>query len=151
MTPLLHALDYQPGFCVPSSQVLYQFHYVNLKRSWTGAQEYCREKYTDLATFRSMDDVRRVTRPVFLGSGPWIGLRDDPRSWRKVMGHDSTSWKWSATDDFSVTGFDTWTHGEPNNNNAEYCCQMAPDSKWKDVNCNFLSNFVCYTGKKRFV
>ncbi len=116
---------------------------------WTDAQHYCREKYSDLATFTSKEDINRVSRPVIASTMTWIGLRDDPRSWQGVMGNDVNSWRWSATDEFSKTGFQNWHSKEPNNDDADYCVRMNSDGTWKDVPCLDLNRFVCYTGKMR--
>ncbi|XP_034067213.1 uncharacterized protein LOC117543203 [Gymnodraco acuticeps] len=64
--------------------VIREYHYVNLLMNWTSAQHYCREKYSDLATFESMDDIRKVYRPS-QHQYAWIGLSDDPQSWKGIM------------------------------------------------------------------
>uniref|UniRef100_A0A672FCM4 C-type lectin domain-containing protein n=1 Tax=Salarias fasciatus TaxID=181472 RepID=A0A672FCM4_SALFA len=72
------------GFRFISSSYMYhqKYHYVNQRRNWTAAQQYCREFYNDLATFESMDDVNQLKRPSFMISKVWIGLWDDPTSWK---------------------------------------------------------------------
>uniref|UniRef100_G3PPF9 C-type lectin domain-containing protein n=1 Tax=Gasterosteus aculeatus aculeatus TaxID=481459 RepID=G3PPF9_GASAC len=84
------------------------YYYVDTLMTWAGAQRYCREEYTDLATFESTDDVSRLPPDSKLYR--WIGLSDDPKSWRGTMGNDPNSWRcfvliqlsksWSAARDY---------------------------------------------------
>lgn len=118
--------------------------------NWADAQHYCREKYTDLATIESMDDISRL-KPDFSYTWAWIGLKDDPESWKGDLGNDSNSWRWSTTGETSKTGYQSWDVNEPNSKKAnENCVLMANDGKWRDANCQFSLSFVCYTGEKRF-
>ncbi|XP_025767255.1 uncharacterized protein LOC109200114 isoform X4 [Oreochromis niloticus] len=65
-----------------SGQCDRQFHFVTQSKTWTEAQLYCREKYTDLATFTSKDKTMAAQQLV--GSQKfWIGL--------------FRVWKWSYT------------------------------------------------------
>ncbi|XP_051263372.1 macrophage mannose receptor 1-like [Dicentrarchus labrax] len=121
-----------------------KYYYVNMPMNWTEAQHYCREKYTDLATIESTDDISRL-KPDFLYAWAWIGLKDDPKSWKVSMGNDTNSWRWSATGLTSKTGYHNWKVGQPNNewSNAN-CVSMGTNGKWYDRDCKSLWSFVCY-------
>nr|XP_046254510.1 macrophage mannose receptor 1-like [Scatophagus argus] len=133
------------SFCSCSQVPLRTYYYVNLKMTWNDAQHYCRVNYTDLATIESMDDISRL-KPDFSYSWAWIGLKDDPKSWNKVMGNDANSWRWSATGETSKTDYQNWDVHEPNNLYAnESCVLMGSDGEWSDAKCQSLRSFVCYT------
>lgn len=112
--------------------------------NWTDAQNYCREKYTDLAT------INRLNSPPLSTTTAWIGLRDDTKAWKGTLKNYSNSWRWSATGQTSKTVYEVWR--EPDNSfTSEYCGFMNSDGTWSDKNCFLLSPFVCYTGKELFV
>ncbi|XP_034731086.1 macrophage mannose receptor 1-like [Etheostoma cragini] len=121
-----------------------KYYYVNLAMNWANAQLYCREKYSDLATITSMDDVSRL-QPAFTYSWAWIGLADDPKSWRDSMGNDSNSWRSSATGETSKTGYKNWSGNIPSSTNGnENCVHMCSDGTWNDFPCGSYQSFVCY-------
>ncbi|XP_034148914.1 uncharacterized protein LOC117594694 [Esox lucius] len=67
------------GLCSFSSCLSHQYYYVNTNKTWTEAQNYCRETYTDLATISDQNDQDSLTS-LFnsrgLSSGEaWIGLK----------------------------------------------------------------------------
>ncbi|KAL1272029.1 hypothetical protein QQF64_031045 [Cirrhinus molitorella] len=88
------------ALCSISECALHQYHIINERKTWTEAQRFCREKYTDLATMDNMNDMNELKKSVNDGT-VWIGLfrvRD--------------SWQWS---DQSDSSFRYWNTGEPNN------------------------------------
>uniref|UniRef100_A0A3B5LX65 C-type lectin domain-containing protein n=1 Tax=Xiphophorus couchianus TaxID=32473 RepID=A0A3B5LX65_9TELE len=68
-------------YCV--SFPLRKYYYVNQLVTWPKAQQFCREHYTDLATFESLDDIKRL-QPNISYSWAWIGLWDDPNAWQTM-------------------------------------------------------------------
>ncbi|KAM3613824.1 uncharacterized protein V6R79_005515 [Siganus canaliculatus] len=139
------------GFSFGSCSYFHKyFHYIALQKTWAEAQGFCREKYTDLATIESTDDLNRLNRPMSESIWMWIGLRDDPESWYRVMGNDTNSWRWSSTGQTSRTGFQNWAWNDPNNQGGrENCVMMIDNGQWCDVPCEFLKTFVCYTATRQ--
>uniref|UniRef100_A0A3B3WJC3 C-type lectin domain-containing protein n=1 Tax=Poecilia mexicana TaxID=48701 RepID=A0A3B3WJC3_9TELE len=73
------------GECCFMDCQLYQFLYINENKTWTEAQQYCREKHTDLVTVTNMKDMKRL---INISAGEmkeaWIGLyyqTDGNRTW----------------------------------------------------------------------
>ncbi|XP_036928835.1 putative C-type lectin domain family 20 member A isoform X2 [Acanthopagrus latus] len=126
--------------------LLREYHYVNVKLSWADAQQYCRDKYTDLATIVSTDDIRRLNRPNTDSSPAWIGLSDHPKSWKGVMGNDPNSWRWSVTGNTSTTGYHNWGSTLINNAGGNQDCALVEKTgQWNDFSCLTERRFVCYT------
>ncbi|CAG6013887.1 unnamed protein product, partial [Menidia menidia] len=121
-----------------------QYHYVSTPKNWTEARQFCREKYTDLATFDNMDDISRL-KADFSYSWAWIGLWDDPENWKTSMGNDTNSWRWSATGETSRTGYQNWESSDPNYWSAkETCVAMRDYGLWIDANCEYTNELICY-------
>ncbi|XP_077088897.1 macrophage mannose receptor 1-like [Siphateles boraxobius] len=125
------------------SASFHQYHFVNESKTWTEAQRYCRENYTDLATIDNMEEMNSLINTVngsYNGSA-WIGLYDDVNSWR-----------WSLeNNNFYQEGerdFRNWYH-EPNNNvGNELCVYMDHNGNWYDSSCENYYTFVCYDGRE---
>uniref|UniRef100_A0A8B9JHP7 C-type lectin domain-containing protein n=1 Tax=Astyanax mexicanus TaxID=7994 RepID=A0A8B9JHP7_ASTMX len=112
-----------------------QFHVVNYNKSWTEAQKYCRENFTDLATIENQEEMNAVKAAINGSSGLfWIGL--------KIY----TSWIWS---DGSNSSYRNWSIGKPDNLVGDNCVQLLNESEysWNDAGCIWGSPFICYKGE----
>uniref|UniRef100_A0A8C6SKE3 C-type lectin domain-containing protein n=1 Tax=Neogobius melanostomus TaxID=47308 RepID=A0A8C6SKE3_9GOBI len=131
-------------------RAIFEYHLIHLEKTWFEAQQYCRQHYTDLATFRDMDDIHSFKRPSSFTEVVWIGLFDDPASWKQVMSNDSNSWRWSVTGTTSPGGYQNWQSGEPGNVYGRENCAVIRNGLWGDENCVAQRPFVCFTGKSFF-
>ncbi|XP_065132923.1 macrophage mannose receptor 1-like isoform X2 [Paramisgurnus dabryanus] len=99
-----------------------KYFYIDIRMNWTDAQSYCRERYTDLATVDSMDDVNRMINTVndrYIGS-VWIGLQRATQS----------RWGWSMGDD-TVTQYSGWSPN-PTPENTGYIRKQI-NKTWTDA------------------
>ncbi|ROJ30534.1 Macrophage mannose receptor 1 [Anabarilius grahami] len=119
-----------------SSALSRQYHYINVRMSWPEAQSYCREKYTDLATVDTMDDVNRLVNIVDAGySGSvWIGLK---RGTQK-------RWVWSNGED-TLTQYSAWNKKEPSSHKE---CGYFAFGVWYSYPCSSYLHFVCYSERE---
>uniref|UniRef100_A0A3B3T717 C-type lectin domain-containing protein n=1 Tax=Paramormyrops kingsleyae TaxID=1676925 RepID=A0A3B3T717_9TELE len=123
----------------------HQYHFVNINLTWTDAQAYCRENYTDLATIDNMEEMKRLTESVGTGytGEAWIGLKNGT----------SLRWQWSSGE--GDTRYINWDNGQPNFwDNDQHCTDFQSNGAWNDYSCSTLWYFICYTvltGKKTVV
>ncbi|XP_060754423.1 macrophage mannose receptor 1-like [Neoarius graeffei] len=127
--------------CGIGADVPHRYHFVNENKTWSEAQTYCREKYTDLASINNMEEMMKLdhTLKKETAKQAWIGLQ------RKGTG----KWQWSLADQTFYRDRDTyrnWASGQPDNRRGiEFCVVMYRSSGgWNDAPCNRLSPFVCY-------
>ncbi|XP_037389986.1 macrophage mannose receptor 1-like [Pygocentrus nattereri] len=114
-----------------------QFYVVNEKKTWTEAQHYCREKYTDLVTVESQEEMNALVAVLNGKTGYfWIGLRQKENK-------DNTVWIWS---DGSNSSYRYWNTGEPNNGVGDNCGILVSNNayRWNDLGCTYPDPFVCY-------
>uniref|UniRef100_A0A3Q2DNS1 C-type lectin domain-containing protein n=1 Tax=Cyprinodon variegatus TaxID=28743 RepID=A0A3Q2DNS1_CYPVA len=118
------------------------YHYIKEAKTWTEAQQYCRENHTDLATVYNMTDMKRLlsTRPRDKGDA-WIGLYDQTDGIR--------TWYWSLPEVEFNESETNWDQGEPNDHKGvtENCGILISNLKWQNIPCELERPFLCYDGK----
>ncbi|XP_053272741.1 lymphocyte antigen 75 isoform X1 [Pleuronectes platessa] len=121
-----------------STCLLHQYHFVSNAKTWTEAQSYCREKYTDLATIENTEEMKKLKDTVSAAgnsSEVWIGL------------YSHIDWKWS--DGFNQSGAEcrSWHRNQPNNfNGNQFCVAVTYVGELYDFFCNRKMIFFCYRG-----
>ena len=101
--------------------------------TWSHAQSYCRENYTDLASVRNMTENNLIQSSTGKYS-VLIGLYREP-------------WKWT---DGSNSSFRLWGSNEPNNYYGNESCVAADFNnagRWGDWPCDIKLAFICYSGE----
>ncbi|XP_065813375.1 macrophage mannose receptor 1-like [Labrus bergylta] len=108
------------------------FVLISTSLTWTDAQGYCREFYTDLASVRNMEENQKIKRLIPFLQSAWLGLSRE-------------SWKWSDGSDLT---FPYWNWGEPNRFLSEESCVAAnfkAGGRWEDWPCHWERSYICYT------
>uniref|UniRef100_A0A671QJ77 C-type lectin domain-containing protein n=1 Tax=Sinocyclocheilus anshuiensis TaxID=1608454 RepID=A0A671QJ77_9TELE len=125
---------------VPSLISSRQYHFLSENMTWTEAQRYCRQNYTDLATIDNMEEMKRLIKTVrgtFYGSA-WIGLYDD-----------LNNWIWPLDNAAIERGFKSWFIQQPRNSGGQSLCVYMSyyQGTWGENFCMQTLPFVCYDGE----
>ncbi|MEQ2160971.1 hypothetical protein GOODEAATRI_004878, partial [Goodea atripinnis] len=118
---------------------LYEYLYIKEEKTWTEAQQYCREKHTDLATVSNMRDMKRLLNISEGNMGEaWIGLYDQTAGKRK--------WYWSLPGVEFNESETNWASGEALDTGSENCGFIGKNLTWGDYYCDLKQYFLCYDG-----
>ncbi|KAL0994907.1 hypothetical protein UPYG_G00129090 [Umbra pygmaea] len=129
--------------CESSPSITHQYYVVDQQMTWSEAQSYCRETYTDLATVSNFDDYNSLTcliNSTFGYSGQaWIGLTFD--------------WIWSQGDNGTEVITNGWPGGYPwvsqESLESKSCVQMNfYNGLWQPIPCRYNNLVVCYDGSQ---
>ncbi|XP_044040845.1 macrophage mannose receptor 1-like [Siniperca chuatsi] len=119
---------------------LYEYHFIEEKKSWDEAQSYCRENYRDLATVSNMTDMERLCDSTMKQDEAWIGLYSNPGNRR---------WHWSLPGVEFNNSETEWRSGEPNDWNGFENCVCISNHKWNDITCTANYKVICYDERKQ--
>ncbi|XP_030286351.1 macrophage mannose receptor 1-like [Sparus aurata] len=123
----LECSDERAFICNDEKQ--YIFH--DDKKTWSEAQEYCREKHTDLVSGLHQLVDRKLRSEIQnqknKNSFYWIGLFTD-------------GWGWS---DGSKASFRNWKSFE-DDNSKKCAVTLLPSQKWDSRDCDKKKPFFCY-------
>ncbi|XP_048022975.1 aggrecan core protein-like [Megalobrama amblycephala] len=112
-------------------------------KTWTEAQSYCREKYTDLASVRNETEHRQILS-LSLGHTVWIGLHRN-RLWSDQSNSSFTYWRQMVSFEASQPDNGFYTPGQ---NGNQHCTAVSLQhfGQWTDEQCYDSLPFFCYSG-----
>ncbi|KAK1151468.1 macrophage mannose receptor 1-like, partial [Acipenser oxyrinchus oxyrinchus] len=115
-----------------ASNITERYTLIEELKTWTEAQQYCREHHTDLVSIKNASDNEEIVKNA-QGKPFWIGLFNEPWKWSH-QGHNYT--------------FHNWSKGEPNSGGDNVkCVTMSKSGGWNDYGCSYLLPFFCSNGK----
>nr|XP_055074218.1 macrophage mannose receptor 1-like [Misgurnus anguillicaudatus] len=122
-------------FDVQNSTVKY--YLITPAKTWKEAQQYCRDRFTDLVTIRNQTEMELLINLMHLSGGYWIGLFRD-------------SWKWSDRSNLSLSN---QLAADSLNGEHENCATTNYYGNFEDWLCSTTFYFYCNTVniKRQFV
>uniref|UniRef100_A0A8C4RQR9 C-type lectin domain-containing protein n=1 Tax=Erpetoichthys calabaricus TaxID=27687 RepID=A0A8C4RQR9_ERPCA len=116
-------------FSLDTSGNSYQYILIQLQKTWSEAQAYCRSNYSDLVTINS-DITNNDIYNLANGRTVWIGLYN-------------YAWKWS---DGTAT---TFLNPHIDALDCMALCYVSPYI-WHSRYCSDVNTFFCYEGKRSY-
>ncbi|KAI5103632.1 C-type mannose receptor 2-like, partial [Silurus meridionalis] len=123
-----------------------KYYLIQEGRNWIDAQAYCKATHTDLAIFKSNDNMNKLlwdSQKDHLTFSAWIGLYVN-----------TSSWRWSFRNK-SLGSLTMWLSGEPNNSGGQQECGGIYPAGWTDKDCSSKYSFVCFddtkSGPERYI
>ncbi len=127
-----------------------KYVWVSQGRTWTEAQSYCRETYTDLASVRNETERQQILSIVrsngYYYAYMWIGLHRN-RLWSDQSSSSFTYWlPWTQ----SVAAQPDNGANVPGLYGSEHCTAVSLQhfGQWTDENCFASLPFFCYSGEQ---
>ncbi|MGH0167851.1 UNVERIFIED_CONTAM: hypothetical protein FKN15_053396 [Acipenser sinensis] len=96
-------LSYTADSTAETSNITERYTLIEELKTWTEAQQYCREHHTDLVSIKNASENEEIVKKA-QGKPFWIGLFKEP-------------WKWSHQGDNCT--FYNWSNREPDNRGGE--------------------------------
>lgn len=127
------------GQCCFFTCRLYEYHFIEENKSWSEAQRYCREKYTDLAKVFDMTDMSRLRNSTQNQGEAWIGLNNNTGGNR--------TWHWSLPGVEYIQNDSSWNLNGRTDKEKPGNCGRKRD-KLADVSCDHPMWFICYDGEE---
>ncbi|MBN3290156.1 PLA2R phospholipase, partial [Polypterus senegalus] len=114
------------------------------KKTWSSAQNFCRESNSDLVTVESQEEVLKLYKLLPNSdedSHVWIGLYQDKENWQWINGDQDSYFNWSKS-----------SLQETNN----FCAVLNRLGNWEKSDCNAENDVLCYktdtlSNKKTYV
>uniref|UniRef100_A0A668RTJ8 C-type lectin domain-containing protein n=1 Tax=Oreochromis aureus TaxID=47969 RepID=A0A668RTJ8_OREAU len=116
-----------------------EYHFVNQLMTWTKAQSYCREHFTDLVTIYN-SNINQLLFSISprINTWAWLGLYNDRYSWKWSM--ERKLFYVGSTHEFLI-----WANGQPDCAYAkEYCVALQGQTQLNDRPCGDSYPFLCY-------
>nr|XP_008303734.1 PREDICTED: C-type mannose receptor 2-like [Stegastes partitus] len=112
---------------------LRHYYFVDKPLTWSEAQTYCRQKYTDLVTIENaavMSQIQELVSSSHHNTGFWIGL------------YSTINWKWSDGLAGSGANYRNWS-SKGHVFAMNRFCVYSKHSAWFTRDCGALQYFVC--------
>ncbi|KAF5905514.1 macrophage mannose receptor 1-like isoform X6, partial [Clarias magur] len=127
-----------PGSVSILRTVPHRYELIKTSASWSDAQNYCRQKYNDLATILSDTDWLRVNNKAAsngLTTYAWAGLYINKDNWR-----------WSLNNlPLTTMTYVNWYPGFPDNVAGSTCGTVSIAGYWLNPPCTTKRPFICYS------